>query len=80
MPDEHRFAIVWMSEKALASAYDLDGAFSWVNVRLLRDASEPDVIRQLDALPDPYGGQASYGRRDQYSHAYIEHGSTCCGT
>src|SRR5260370_34066995 len=25
MPDEHRFAIVWMSEKALASAYNLDG-------------------------------------------------------
>jgi putative ABC transport system permease protein len=74
MPDEHRFAIVWMSEKALASAYDLDGAFSWVNVKLLRDASEPEVIKQLDALLDPYGGQAAYGRRDQYSHAYIEHG------
>jgi putative ABC transport system permease protein len=74
MPDEHRFAIVWMSEKALASAYDLDGAFSWVSVKLLRDASEPEVIKQLDALLDPYGGQAAYGRRDQYSHAYIEHG------
>lgn len=74
MPDEHRFAIVWMSEKALASAYDLDGAFSWVSVKLLRDASEGEVIKQLDALLDPYGGQAAYGRRDQYSHAYIEHG------
>jgi putative ABC transport system permease protein len=74
MPDEHRFAIVWMSERALASAYDLDGAFSWVSVKLLRDASEPEVITQIDALLDPYGGQAAYGRRDQYSHAYIEHG------
>jgi putative ABC transport system permease protein len=74
MPDEHRFAIVWMSEKALASAYDLDGAFSWVSVKLLRDASEPEVINQLDVLLDPYGGQAAYGRRDQYSHAYINHG------
>ena len=74
MPDQHRFAIVWMSEKALASAYDLDGAFSWVNVKLLRDASEPEVIGKIDALLDPYGGQAAYGRRDQYSHAYIEHG------
>jgi putative ABC transport system permease protein len=74
MPDERRFAIVWMSEKALASAYDLDGAFSWVNVKLLRDASEPEVIKRLDALIDPYGGQAAYGRRDQFSDAYIEHG------
>jgi putative ABC transport system permease protein len=74
MPDYHRYAIVWMSEKALASAYDLDGAFSWVDVKLLRGASEPEVIKQLDALLDPYGGQAAYGRRDQYSHAYTEHG------
>jgi putative ABC transport system permease protein len=35
---------------------------------------EPEVIKQLDALLDPYGGLAAYGRRDQYSHAYIEHG------
>jgi putative ABC transport system permease protein len=74
MPDEHRFTIVWMSEKALASVYNLDGAFSSVSVKLLRDASEPEVIKRLDALIDPYGGQAAYGRRDQYSHAYIEHG------
>jgi putative ABC transport system permease protein len=74
MPDERRFAIVWMSEKALASVYNLDGAFSDVQVKLLRDASEPEVIKQLDALLDPYGGQAAYGRRDQYSHAYINHG------
>src|SRR6516225_5423260 len=74
MPDEHRFTFVWMSEKALASVYNLDGAFSSVAVKLLREASEPEVIKGLDALIDPYGGQAAYGRRDQYSHAYIEHG------
>jgi putative ABC transport system permease protein len=74
MPDERRFAIVWMSEKALASAYDLDGAFSSVNVKLLRDASEPEVIKRLDALIDPYGGQAAYGRKDQFSDAYFNHG------
>lgn len=74
MPDERRFAIVWMSEKALASAYDLDGAFSWVDVKLLRDASVPEIITAIDALLDPYGGQAAYGRRDQFSDAYLNHG------
>ena len=44
MPDNRRFGIIWMSEKALASAYDLDGAFSSVNLKLLRDASEREVI------------------------------------
>ena len=28
MPDDRRYGIVWMSEKALAGVYDLDGAFS----------------------------------------------------
>ncbi|TIS89764.1 ABC transporter permease [Mesorhizobium sp.] len=74
MPDERRFAIVWMSEKALARTYDLDGAFSSVNLKLLRDASERGVIRRLDALLDRYGGQAAYGRKDQTSHAFLDHG------
>lgn len=74
MPDESRYAIVWMSEKALAGAYDLDGAFSSINLKLLRDAAERDVLTRLDALLDRYGGQAAYGRKDQTSHAYVDHG------
>ena len=63
MPDDRRFAIVWMAEKALASAYDLDGAFSSVSLKLLPDAPEPEVIKRLDSLLDRYGGQAAFGRR-----------------
>ncbi len=73
MPDDRRFGVIWMSEKALASAYDLDGAFSSVNLKLLRDASEREAIRRLDALLDRYGGRAAYGRKDQTSHAWLEH-------
>jgi putative ABC transport system permease protein len=72
--DNRRFGIVWMSEKALASVYNLDGAFSSVTLKLLRGASEPEVIKRLDALLDPYGGQAAYGRKDLPSHAWGEHG------
>ena len=73
MPDDRRFGIVWMSEKALANAYDLEGAFSSVSLRLLRGGSEREVIRRLDVLLDPYGGQAAYGRKDQRSHAFLDH-------
>jgi putative ABC transport system permease protein len=72
--DNRRFGIIWMSEKSLANVYNLDGAFSSVALRLLRDASEAEVIKRLDALLDPYGGQAAYGRRDVPSHAWGEHG------
>lgn len=73
MPDDRRYAIVWMSEKALASVYNLDGAFSSVSVKLQRNASEREVISQLDNLLDAYGGQAAYGRKDQTSHAWLDH-------
>jgi len=74
MPDDRRFGIIWMSEKALANVYNLDGAFSSVTLQLLRGASEPEVIKRLDTLLDPYGGQAAYGRKDQPSHAWGDHG------
>lgn len=73
MPDDRRYGIVWMSEKALASVYDLDGAFSAVSVKLQSGASEREVTSRLDALLDPYGGQAAYGRREQTSHAWLDH-------
>lgn len=73
MPDDRRFGIVWISERALASAYDLEGAFSSVNLKLLRGASEHEVIKQLDAILDRYGGRAAYGRRDQTSDAWLNH-------
>ena len=73
MPDDRRFAIVWMGERALAAAYDLEGAFSSVALKLLRDASERDVIQRLDALLERYGGRAAHGRKDQTSHAWLDH-------
>jgi putative ABC transport system permease protein len=73
MPDDRRYGIVWMSEKALASVYDLDGAFSSVSVKLQRGASESEVIARLDSLLDAYGGQAAHGRKEQTSHAWLDH-------
>jgi putative ABC transport system permease protein len=73
MPDDRCYAIVWMSEKALAGVYDLDGAFSAVSVKLQPGASEHEVSARLDALLDPYGGQAAHGRKDQTPHAWLDH-------
>ncbi len=72
MPDERRFGIVWMSDKALAAAFDLDGAFSSVSLVLAPGASEAAVIAELDRLLAPYGGTGAYGRKDQLSHAFLD--------
>jgi putative ABC transport system permease protein len=72
IPDDRRYGIVWMREKALAAAYDLTGAFSSVHVKLTRLTSEAEVIDRLDAILARYGGLGAYGRRDQTSHAFLD--------
>ncbi|MGJ3262986.1 MAG: ABC transporter permease [Salinarimonas sp.] len=72
MPDDRRFGVVWMSRSALAAAYDLEGAFSDLRVRLLRGASEGAVIEEVDRVLAPYGGEGAHGRKDQLSHAFLD--------
>ncbi len=73
MPDNRRFGIIWMSERALAAAYNLKDAFSSVTLKLVPGASEPQVIERLDQILERYGGRAAYGRKDQTSHAWLNH-------
>ena len=72
VPDDRRFGVVWMSEKALAAAFDLDGAFSDVAVTLMRDVSEQAVIDELDVILKRYGSEGAYGRKDHLSHAFLD--------
>ena len=72
MPDDRRFAILWMSRRALEAAFDLDGAFSALSVKLLVGASEETVIAEIDAALDRYGGRGAHGRKDQQSHAFLD--------
>lgn len=74
MPDDRRFAVIWMSERAPAEVFGLEGAFSSVSLKLMPDAVETEVIDALDEMLEAYGGGAAYGRKDQTSHAYLEHG------
>lgn len=73
MPDDRRFGVIWMSERALAAIYDLEGAFSSLYVKLSADADERDVRSQIDRVLDRYGGTSAYGRKDQTSHAWLDH-------
>ena len=69
---DSRFGVLWMSQKALESIFDLEGAFNSVTVKLQRNASEDETIRQLDDLLERYGGTGAVGRKDQQSHAFID--------
>lgn len=71
-PDDKRFGIFWMRRRDLAAAFDLNGAFNDVVIRLSRDASAGPVIEQVDAILKPYGGFGAYARKDQTSAWYLE--------
>ncbi len=70
-PDNRRFGVLWMGEKALASAYNMEGAFNDVSLALAAGAFEADVIERLDLLLARYGGLGAYGREEQLSHRFI---------
>ena len=72
MPDNETFGILWMPETAVAAAFDMEGAFNNVTLKLNRGASIDDVIDRLDDLLDPYGGFGAYGRDVQISNSFIE--------
>lgn len=71
LPDNRRFGVFWMEEEQLAAAFDLEGAFNDVTATMLRGASEPEILRRMDRILEPYGGMTSYGRKHHVSNAYI---------
>jgi putative ABC transport system permease protein len=67
MPDTRGFGIFWVDEEVLSAAYDMEGAFNHIALKLAPGASEPAVIADLGRLIQPYGGREAYGREDQMS-------------
>ena len=71
IPDDRRYGILWMAERELASAFDMEGGFNDVAIRLMAGASEDDVIMRLDQLLERYGGLGAIPRSLQLSHWYL---------
>ncbi len=72
VPDDRRFAVLWMERRALASAFDMDGAFNDVALRVSPGASSAEVMAQLDRLLAPYGAVGAVPRALQLSHWTLE--------
>lgn len=72
MPDPRRFGVVWAPRAGLEAAYDLEGAFSNLVLKLAPGANPDRVIEALDRLTERYGGVGARGRADQISHAFLD--------
>ena len=71
LPDDRRYGVFWMSRRQMEAAFDMEGAFNNVSLDIMRGASEPEIIRQLDQLLEPYGSIGADGRSSHASHQYI---------
>lgn len=72
MPDYRRYAVLWMNERALANAYDMEGAFNSLSLTLQAGARQEEVIDALDLALARYGGTGAQTRHDQQSHRFLE--------
>jgi len=71
-PDDRRFGVLWMRREALASAFDMDGAFNDVSLRLTRGASLDAVLEQVDDVLERFGGTGAIERADQPSAFFVD--------
>ncbi len=62
---------MWMERRALATAFDMEGGFNDVVLRLMRGTLHEEVIDRLDELTKPYGGIGAIPRTLQPSNWYM---------
>jgi putative ABC transport system permease protein len=60
--------VFWIGRKRLAAAFNMEGAFNSVALRLGHDASERAVVDAVDRILEPYGSTGAHGRDEQLSH------------
>jgi putative ABC transport system permease protein len=68
IPDDERFGVFWMDERALGAAFDMEGGFNDVVLALSPGASLDEAVAGLNRLLAPYGGLGAVPRALQLSH------------
>lgn len=71
LPEPERFGVVWMDRESLARAFDRDGAFNEVVLRLEPGASEQAVAAGIDRILARHGGRGAYGRDRMISAQFM---------
>src|SRR5687768_8530312 len=59
LPEPERFGVLWMGREALGRAFDVDGAFNDVVLRLAPGANSRDTINAIDTLLARHGGRGA---------------------
>jgi putative ABC transport system permease protein len=71
LPDDTSFGVLWIDRARLAAAFDMEGAFNTLSVKLRAGASIDAAIAEIDRRLEPYGSRGAYDREDQPSHKAV---------
>jgi putative ABC transport system permease protein len=71
LPEPRRFGVLWMGREALGRAFDLDGAFNEVVMRLEPGTSQRALADAVDRMLLRYGGRGAYGRDQMLSAQFL---------
>ena len=71
LPDEKRFGVFWMPRRQMEAAFNMEGAFNDVSLRLLRGASADEVVDRVDAVLKPYGSVGAIDRDQHLSARFL---------
>lgn len=72
MPDPRGYAVLWVDEAALAAAWDLQGQWTRLVLRLAPGAQEEAVLAALASMLPRWGGREALPRRLQSSHQMLD--------
>lgn len=72
LPDNKRFGVFWMNYRAVAVAYNMDGAFNDFVVDIAPGAEAGPVIAEMDRLLMTNGAIGAYTRRDHGSASRLD--------
>ncbi|HWS74338.1 MAG TPA: FtsX-like permease family protein [Quisquiliibacterium sp.] len=72
LSDDRSFGIFWMDRERLAAAFDMDGAFNSVALKLRAGASTGAAIQEVDRVLAPYGSRGAHARADQASNKVLQ--------
>lgn len=71
LPEPERFGVIWMGREALGRAFDVDGAFNDVVMRVAPETNLRDLIFAVDNILARHGGRGAYGRDRMLSAQFL---------
>lgn len=72
LPDNKRYGVFWMNYRAVATAYNMNGAFNDFCADITPTAQVVDVIREMDRLLGDYGAFGAITRKDHASARRVD--------